>query len=88
MLGAGEQLRKVATTVEQLLDRSAKAVREWDGVSHTRVWVLTLYQCSPSSPRMETLYPCVHPLWSLSNDGSARTLIHQRRVPLVLIDIA
>ena len=37
MLGAGEQLREVATTVEQLLDRNAKAIREWDGVSHTRV---------------------------------------------------
>ena len=30
MLGAGEQLRKLATTVEQLLDRSEKDFREWD----------------------------------------------------------
>lgn len=31
MLGAGELLRKVTITMEQLLDRSAKGVREWDG---------------------------------------------------------
>ena len=35
MLGAGEQLRKVKITVEQLWDRSAKDGREWDGVLHT-----------------------------------------------------
>ena len=34
MLGAGEQLRKLTITVEQLLDRSAKDVREWDCVLH------------------------------------------------------
>ena len=28
MLGAGEQLRRLTITVEQLLDRSAKAARE------------------------------------------------------------
>ena len=33
MLGAGEQLRKLTFTVEQLLDRSAKDIREWD-----RLW--------------------------------------------------
>jgi len=32
-LGAGEQLRELTITVEELLDRSAKDVREWDGVS-------------------------------------------------------
>jgi len=30
MLGAGEQLRELTITVEELLDRSAKDVREWD----------------------------------------------------------
>jgi hypothetical protein len=34
MLGAGELLRKLTITVEQLLDHSAKDVREWDGVFH------------------------------------------------------
>jgi hypothetical protein len=29
MLGTGEQLRKVAITVEELLDHSAKHLREW-----------------------------------------------------------
>lgn len=32
MLGVGEQLRKLTITVEQLLDRSVKNVREWDKV--------------------------------------------------------
>ena len=36
MLGSGEQLRKLTITVEQLLDRGEKDVREWDGVC-TRV---------------------------------------------------
>jgi len=31
-LGDGEQLRRLTITVEQLLDYSAKDVREWDGV--------------------------------------------------------
>ena len=30
LLGAGEQLRKLTITVGQLLDRSAKDIREWD----------------------------------------------------------
>ena len=34
MLGAGERLRKLTMTVEQLLDCSAKGVREWDCVLH------------------------------------------------------
>jgi len=32
-LGAGEQLRELTFTVEELLDFSARNVREWDGVS-------------------------------------------------------
>jgi hypothetical protein len=32
MLGAGELLRKLTITVEQLLDRSVKDIREWDRV--------------------------------------------------------
>ena len=32
MLGAGEQLRKLTITVEQLLNHSAKNTREWDRV--------------------------------------------------------
>lgn len=34
MLGAGEQLRRLKTTVEQLLNRSEKVLREWDEVVH------------------------------------------------------
>ncbi|KAN0086177.1 hypothetical protein V8E55_007311, partial [Tylopilus felleus] len=34
MLGAGEQLRRLKTTVEQLLNRSEKVIREWDEVVH------------------------------------------------------
>lgn len=33
MLGSGEQLRKLTITVEQLLDRGTRGVREYDGVS-------------------------------------------------------
>ena len=32
MLGAGEQLRELTTTVGQLLDHDEKDVREWDKV--------------------------------------------------------
>lgn len=32
MLGTGEQLRGLTVTVEQLLDRSEKDIREWDGI--------------------------------------------------------
>ena len=37
MLGAGEQLRKLTVTVEQLLDRSANDVREWEKVWHNLI---------------------------------------------------
>ena len=39
MLDAGEQLRELTITVEQLLDYGAKDVREWDQIC-TRVWIL------------------------------------------------
>jgi len=35
VLGAGEQLRELTITVQQLLDFSAKDVREWDGRGFT-----------------------------------------------------
>lgn len=34
MLGIGEKLRKLTVTVEQLLNRNAKHVREWNQVLH------------------------------------------------------
>ena len=34
MLGTGEQLRELTITVEQLLDHSARDLREWDGILH------------------------------------------------------
>jgi len=34
MLGAGEQLRELTITVEQLLDHGAKDVCEWDVLLH------------------------------------------------------
>ena len=79
MLGAGEQLRELTITVEQLLEHSAKDVREWDGI-FTWVWVLTACQYLPSSQRMGTLYPRVHPSWLLSTGSSARAMIHQRQI--------
>ena len=33
ILGAGEQLGKLTSTVKQLLDYSTKRVREWDGLA-------------------------------------------------------
>ena len=87
MLGIGEQLRKLTITVEQLLDRSGKDVREWDGVLRRGLGthVVSPWQRSPSSQRTGTLYPRVHPFWLLSNGGIARTVIHQRRGSLALI---
>jgi len=65
MLGAGEQLRKLTVTVEQLLGHSAKDVREWDGFlpkglgTHT-IAVFTLFPkdgdvVSPCSSILVTL---------------------------------
>ena len=86
MLSTREQLRKLTITVEQLLDHSARNLREWDGVC-TRVWVLTPWQLSLSSEphKMGTLCPRVHPFWSLSTGGSVGTVIHRRRGTLALI---
>ena len=84
MLGGGEQLRGLTTTVGQLLDRSGQDVREWDGVLHKGLGTHTI-QRLPSSQRTGTLYPRVHPFWSLSNGGSARAVIHQRRESLTRI---
>jgi hypothetical protein len=78
MLGAGEQLRRLTITVEQLLDRSAQNAREWDKGLHKGLGTHT-WQRSPSSQKMGTLYPHVHPFWLLSNGGSARTVIHFHR---------
>jgi hypothetical protein len=84
MLGAGELLRKLTITVEQLLDRSVKDIREWDRVLQNGLST-TPWQRLPSFQRMGTLYHRVHPFRSLSNGGSARAVIHQRRGSLVLI---
>ena len=84
MLGTGEQLRKLTITVEQLLDRSAKDVREWDEVFHKGLGTHTIGTFA-SSQRMGTLSPRVHPFRSLPNSESARTVTHQRRGSLTLI---
>jgi hypothetical protein len=84
MLGAGELLRELTITVGQLLDRSAKDIREWDEVLHKGLGTDT-WQRLPYSQWMGTLYPRVHPLWSLSNGRRARAVIHRRRGSLALI---
>ena len=83
-LGAGEQLRNLMLTVEQLLDRSEKGIHEWDRIC-TRAWVLTARQPLASSQRMGTLNPRVRPFWLLSNGGSVKAVIHQHRGLLVLV---
>jgi len=62
MLGTGEQLQELKITVGQLLDCSAKDVREWVWVC-LKVQELTRSQHLPSSQRMGTLYRLVHPFW-------------------------
>ena len=42
MLGAGEQLCKLATTVEQLFDCSVKDLHEWDNILHIDLGVHTM----------------------------------------------
>ena len=42
MLGAGEQLRELTTTVGQLLDHDEKDVREWDKVLHKGLSAYTM----------------------------------------------
>ena len=82
MLSAGEQLRKLTITVEQLLDCSAKVVREWDGVLHKDLGTQTMAALT-IFPKDGTLCTRVHPFWSLSN-GRVRTVIRHRRGSLFI----
>ena len=58
MLGAGEQLRKLTITVEQLLDRSAKDVREWDEVLHKGLVTHTMAAFTLFPEDGEVVSPC------------------------------
>ena len=58
MLGAGEQLRKLATTVEQLLDRSAKDFREWDDALHNDLGIHTMAAFTFFPKNGDVVSPC------------------------------
>ena len=58
MLGAGEQLRKLSTTVEQLLDRSAKGFREWDDVLHNDLGIHTMVEFTFFPKSGDVVSPC------------------------------
>ena len=58
MLGAREQLRNAMITVEQLLDRSAKDVREWDGVLHESLGTHTMTAFTLFPKNREGVSPC------------------------------
>jgi hypothetical protein len=57
-LGAGEQLRKLTITVEQLLDRSAKDVRKWDRVLHKGLGTHTMAAYTLFPEDGDVVSPC------------------------------
>ena len=82
MLSAGEQLRKLTITVEQLLDCSAKVVREWDGVLHKDLGTQTMAALTLSPKDGDVVYPCSSILVTVkrkcedSDSSSLRVLVH------------
>ena len=58
MLGAGEQLRKLAVTVEELLDYSAKDFREWDDALHNDLVIHTMPAFTLFPKNRDVVSPC------------------------------
>ena len=58
MLGAGEQLRTLTITVQQLLECSAKDVREWDGVLHKGLGTHTIAALALFPKDGDVVCPC------------------------------
>ena len=58
VLGAGEQLRRLATTVEQLLDRSTKGFREWDDALHKDLGIHTIAEFTFFPKNGDVVSPC------------------------------
>ena len=85
MLGDGEQLRKLTITVEQLLDRSAKGVREWDGVlskglgTHTMA-AFTLPEDGGVVSPCSSILVTVERRKCENNDSSSSSVLGPRRV--------
>ena len=80
MLGAGEQLRKLSITVQQLLDRSAKDVREWDGVLHKGLGTHTTAAFTLFPEDGDVVSPCSSilvtvGLWECENSGSSASRV-------------
>ena len=57
MLGSGGQLGRLTTTVQQLLDRSAKDIREWDEVLHKGLGTHSMAALSLPDDG-DDVYPC------------------------------
>ena len=69
MLGAGEQLRKLKITVEQLMDRSAKDVRKWDEVLHKCLGTHTMVAFTLFPEDGDVLSPCSSILVTVKRRG-------------------
>jgi len=90
-LGVGEQLRELTITVEELLGRSAKDVREWDGVlckgldTHATVaFTLPPIDGDVVTPCSSILVTAKH--WSSeSQDSSAPKVLAPHRVSRRLV---
>ena len=58
MLGAGEQLRQLTITVQQLLERGAKDLREWDEVLHKGLGPHTMAALAVFQKDGDVVCPC------------------------------
>jgi hypothetical protein len=58
MLGAGEQLRKLSSTVEQLLGRSARDFRKWNEVLHKGLGIYTMAAFTLFPKNGDVVSPC------------------------------
>jgi hypothetical protein len=81
MLGAGEQLRNLTITMEQLLDHSAKDIREWDEVLHKGLGTHTMVAFTLFPEDGDVVSPCssvsvtVKPRTCENSDSSASRVL-------------
>jgi hypothetical protein len=93
VLGAGEQLRKLSTTVEQLWDRSANDFREWDEVLHKSLGIYTMAAFTLFPKNGDVVSPCTSILVSIKrrkgekSDSSASRVLGPHCVSMRLVSI-
>ena len=93
MLGAGEQLRKLTITVEQLLDASSKDVREWDGILRKALGTHTITAFTLFPEDGDVVSPCSSILVAVkrrnceSSDPSASRVLGPHCVSRRLVSI-